>query len=123
MLKHWIFTMGVVFALATFGVGLSAFAREAAFEVFTTASCGDTSTEALAANTGRVSALLVNDSTQTIWIKINEAAVTNQGIRLNANGGSYYITHGGGDGNLDSEVVNCIVASGTGTILATEWSN
>lgn len=101
--------------------GVRAFAAEATFETFTTASCANTSTEALAANVGRVSALFINDSTQTIWIKVNEAAVANEGIRLNANGASYYISNL--DENLDREAVNCIVASGTGTILVVEWSN
>lgn len=82
---------------------------------------GNTSTLALAANRLRVAALLINDSTQTIWIKSNEAAVANEGIRLNANGGSYSMDVV--DNNLDSEAINCIVASGTGTILVTEWSN
>lgn len=120
MLKRWY--LFSVFALAAFTLAVvDVSAREAANEVFTTASCANTSTEALAANTGRVSLLLINDSTQTIWIKINEVAVANEGIRLNANGGSYYVTHD--DGNLDTEAVNCIVVSGTGTILVTEWSN
>ncbi len=96
-------------------------AREARNEVFTTATCANTSTTALAANAVRVSALLVNDSTQTIWIKVGEAAVANEGIRLNANGGSYYMAEA--YNNRDTEVINCIVASGTGLLLVTEWSN
>ena len=106
----------VVVAIAT-----GAFGREADNEVHAAVSCANTSTEALAVNGGRVSALFVNDSTQTIWIAINQAAVANEGIRLNANGGSYYIFDG--DGNLDRDAVNCIVASGTGTVLVTEWFN
>ena len=113
--------LALLLALAVFGLGASA--REAAFEVFTAVSCANSTTEALAANTGRMAALLINNSTQTIWIKINEAAAANEGIRLNANGGSYFISKDGMYGNLDSEAVNCIVASGTGTILATEWAN
>lgn len=99
----------------------TASAREADNEVHAAVSCANTTTEALAVNGGRVSALFINDSAQTIWIAINQAAVANEGIRLNANGGSYYITDA--DGNLDRDVVNCIVASGTGTLLVTEWSN
>lgn len=120
MLKRWSFLAAFALVASVLAV-VSVSAREAANEVFTTASCANTSTEALAANTGRVSVLFINDSTQTIWIKINEAAVVNEGIRLNANGGSYYVTHN--DGNLDTEVVNCIVVSGTGTVLVVEWSN
>ena len=106
----------LVFAIAT-----GAFGREADNETHAAVTCANTSTEALAVNGGRVSALFVNDSTQTIWIAINQTAVANEGIRLNANGGSYYISDT--DHNLDREAVNCIVASGTGIILATEWFN
>jgi len=114
--------IGLILAVVFFGLIVNdAFAGEARNEVHTAVSCANTSTEALALNGGRVSALFVNDSTQTIWITINQTAVANEGIRLNANGGSYYITDA--DGNLDREIVNCIVASGTGTILVTEWSN
>lgn len=45
--------------------------------------------EALAANTSRNYVLLVNDSDTVVYIKIGVAAVVNEGIRLNANGGSY----------------------------------
>ena len=51
----------------------------------------------------------------------NQAAVANEGIRLNANGGSYYIFDG--DGNLDRDAVNCITASATVVLLVTEWFN
>ena len=110
----------VVFCVAVI-IATAVFAREADNEVHAAVSCANTSTEALALNGGRVSALFVNDSTQTIWIAINQTAVANEGIRLNANGGSYYVFDG--DGNLDRDAVNCIVASGTGTILVTEWFN
>ena len=43
----------------------------------------------LAANANRKYALLINDSDTTIYMKLGAAAVVNQGIRLNANGGSY----------------------------------
>ncbi len=104
-----------------FSAGWHANAREAASEVFTTATCADSTTAALAANPGRRAALIVNDSTQTIWIKIGEAAVANEGIRLNANGGSYYIAADAA--NYDTEAVNCIVASGTGLLVVSEWSD
>ncbi len=98
-----------------------AVAREAASEAFTTATCANSTTEALAANPGRRAALIVNDSTQTVWIKIGEDAVANEGIRLNANGGSYYIAADAA--NYDTEAVNCIVASGTGLVVVSEWSD
>ena len=103
------------------GAWHNATAREAASEAFTTATCANTTTEALAANPGRRAALIVNDSTQTIWIKIGEDAVANEGIRLNANGGSYYIAADAA--NYSTKVVNCIVASGTGLVVVSEWSD
>ncbi len=110
----------VIFGSILIGV-VVAHAREATNETHATVSCASTSTEALAANQGRVSALFVNDSTSVIYLALNQTAVAGEGIRLNASGGSYYITDA--DGNLDREGVNCIVASGTADILATEWSN
>ncbi len=106
--------IGLVIASATS-------AREAVNEVHAAISCTNSTGEALALNGGRISALFVNDGTSTIWIAINQAAVANQGIRLNANGGSYYITDA--DGNLDREAVNCITASATVVLLVTEWYN
>ncbi len=113
----------VIFCLALLigVVSWAAWGREATNEVHAAVTCTNATTAALALNGGRISALFVNDSTQTIWIAINQDAVANEGIRLNANGGSYYITDA--DGNLDREAVNCIVASGTGNLLVTEWSN
>ena len=113
----------MIFLAAVFVLTITAFAfaREADNETHAAISCANTNTEALALNGGRVSALFVNNSAQVIWIAINQTAVANEGIRLNANGGSYYITDG--DANLDREAVNCIVASGTGTLLVTEWFN
>ena len=101
--------------------GFAALALEADNVRHTTASCANTSTEALAAGEARLGALIVNDSTQTVWLRIGETAVANEGIRLNANGGSYTMAEV--YENLDSEAVNCIVASGTGTVLVVEWDN
>ena len=75
--------------------------------MFSATTCANTTTEALSATLTRFSALFINESTQTIWLKINENAVANQGIRLNANGGSYYMSSS--TGNLDTEAVDCIV--------------
>ncbi len=113
-----VFLLAILLVLAS---GSAMAGREAAHEVHTTASCANTSTEALAAQSGRAAALFVNNSTQTIWLKVNEAAVANEGIRLNANGGSYFL--GDPYANRDTEAVNCIVASGTGTILVSEWGD
>ena len=84
-------------------------------------SCANTTTQVLAVNPGRISVLLENDSTQTIWIKTGADAVANEGIRLDSNGGSYYMSDV--NENLDRLVVNGIVASGTGNLLVIEWAN
>ena len=98
-----------------------ALAREANNETHAAISCTSSTGEALALNGGRVAALFVNDGTSTIWIAINQAAVANEGIRLNANGGSYYMDVN--DNNIDREAVNCITASATVILLVTEWFN
>ena len=109
----------IVFA----ALGFSDFARggEAANEVFSTASCTGTTAEALAANRGRISALFINDATSAIYLKVGEDAVANEGIRLNPNGGSYFISNAGS--NLDREEVDCITGGTTNVLLIIEWSN
>jgi hypothetical protein len=52
---------------------------------------GATSTTVLTANDGRKYCALVNDSDEAIYVSLGTAAVMNQGIRLNANGGSLEI--------------------------------
>lgn len=71
-----------------------------------------TSTLALAANSARIAALVVNDSDTDIYLKRGAAAVANQGIRLNAYGGAYEMSLKGG--NLYRGAVYAIHA-GTGT--------
>ena len=97
-----------------------AMARQAALQTHTTASCTGTSGTALAANEGRISALLINDATSVIYLRIGETSVASEGIRLNANGGSYFISDT--DGNLDTEVINCITGGTTNVLLVIEWS-
>ena len=55
-------------------------------------ACGTSSQRVLAENPRRAYALLVNDGSATIYIRLGLPAVANQGIRLNASGGSYEIT-------------------------------
>jgi len=55
-------------------------------------TCGATSTQLIAANEGRKYLVLVNDSNEVIYASLGSAAVMNQGIRVNANGGSYEIS-------------------------------
>ena len=56
-----------------------------------TIDVGVASTLVLASCTKRDSLVLENDSDTTIYCSIGKAAVVNEGIRLNANGGSFTI--------------------------------
>ena len=84
----------------------------------TAPSIGATTTVALAANTARLYALFVNDSSEEIYLKLGAAAVMNQGIRLNAYGGSYEMSKR--LGNLYTGAVNGICTSGSKVLLVTE---
>lgn len=77
-----------------------------------------TSTTALAANGDRTYALFINDSDETLYLSIDgTAAALNDGIRLNANGGSYEMTLGAG--NVTPNVVYAISTSGSKKLLVT----
>ena len=84
----------------------------------TAPSIGTTSTIALASNAGRLYALLINDSDETIYLKLGVAAVANEGIRLNANGGNYEMSKK--LGNLYTGVISAICASGGKKLLILE---
>jgi hypothetical protein len=76
-------------------------------------------TVALAANANAKYRLFVNDSDTVIYLKIAVSAVLNQGIRLNAYGGSYEMSTM--LGNLNTGVVNAIHGgSGNKALLVTE---
>jgi len=81
-------------------------------------SIAATTTTVLAANTNRLYALIVNDSVETVYIKLGAAAVLNQGIRLNALGGSYEMSKK--FGNLYTGVINGIGTSGAAVLVVTE---
>ncbi len=69
----------------------------------------------LAANSDRRWALFVNDGTTPIYLAIATStgtAVKNQGIRLNANGGSFEMS--AALGNLDTRTVHGVTALTTG---------
>lgn len=85
----------------------------------TTATVTTATGAALAANANRKYALVVNDSDTVIYIKIGADAAANQGIRLNADGGSFEMSHA--LGNLNTGAINAIHAgSGNKTLLVTE---
>lgn len=81
-----------------------------------TATVGTTEDEAVAANPNRSYLLLINQhATQIIYLKFGGvAAVANEGIRLNAAGGSLEIS--GRNGNLDTRAIRA-VADGANTPL------
>jgi 3-deoxy-D-arabino-heptulosonate 7-phosphate (DAHP) synthase len=68
------------------------------------------SVAALAANSSRKYALFINDSDAVVYLKVGAAAVSSQGIRLNANGGSYEMSFK--NGNLHTGAVNAIAVTG-----------
>jgi hypothetical protein len=85
----------------------------------TTISVTTTSGQALASNTNRKYALLVNDSDTDMYIMLGSSAVLNQGIRINANGGSYEMSNN--FGNLYTGAISVIHGgSGSKILLATE---
>ena len=70
---------------------------------------GATSTQVLTAKSGRLYALLINDSNETIYLGLGEAAVMNKGIPLFPHGG--FIEFGGSRPFIGE--VNAICASGS----------
>jgi len=84
----------------------------------TAVSIGAATTVVLAANANRLYALLINDSDAIIYIKLGASAVLNQGIRLNASGGSYEM--GEKVGNLYLGAINGITAVAGKNLLVTE---
>lgn len=73
----------------------------------------DTSTTVLAVNANRKSATIVNDSDETIYLKLGSGASLNSGIRINANGGSAKITEYTG-------IITAISTSGGKVVTVTE---
>ena len=98
-----------------------AFGLEAKNVTHSAVSCTSTSGTALAASEARQAALFINNGAEAIWLRIGATSVANEGIRLNALGGSYTMAEV--YGNRDGEAVNCITASGTAVLLVVEWDN
>ena len=85
----------------------------------TTAAVTTASGAALAANPSRNYALFVNDSDTVMYLMIGATAVANQGIRLNADGGSYEMADE--FGNLSYDAIYAIHGgSGSKALLVTE---
>ena len=81
----------------------------------------NTTSAALAANHERAYAMFQNDGDVDVYLRLGEAAVVNEGILINANGGTYEISDR--LGNLFTGAVNCIAASGTNVVLVLEGTN
>jgi hypothetical protein len=75
-------------------------------------------TPVLAANANRKYALFINDSANTMYLSLAGAAALNQGIRLNANGGSYEMSSTMGNLSVGAVYANCAV--GSQVLLVTE---
>ena len=85
--------------------------------VIDTKVAAETSTTVvLAANPGRKDAVFVNDSNQPIYLARGNDAVMNQGIRLNASGGSYEINRD----NLFLGAINAIATGGAKNLTVSE---
>jgi hypothetical protein len=84
----------------------------------TKVSVGNTTTTLVAANANRRSLILVNDSNEDIYVARGAAAVLNEGIRLNAGGGTY--EHDSKKSGAPVEAFNGICASGTKNMTVQE---
>lgn len=70
-------------------------------------SVGASSTTLVAANTDRVGLIVVNISSGTIYLGLNNAAVLGAGIALNANGGVWVMD----EYSYTNDVINAIAHS------------
>ena len=77
---------------------------------------GATSTSVLNINSIRRYALFINDSDEVIYLSLSDTAIMNQGIRLNANGGSYEIIKD----NLYNGAISAICESGNKNLVVVE---
>lgn len=88
-------------------------------ESHTVATIGAASGTVLAANASRKSALFINDSDAVIYLSIDGTnAELNDGVRLNANGGSYEMS--AALGNLTTGIIKGISSAADKKLLVTE---
>ncbi len=86
--------------------------------VHTVVTAANATTRVVDANENRVYLLLVNDSDEAIYIKFGAAAALNEGIRLNASGGSFEMSPA--NANLYTGFINAISTSGNKKLLVTQ---
>ena len=89
--------------------------REIAHTVVT---MGVASALVIAANANRSYLLIINDSDVAVYLKVGVAAVLNEGIRINANGGSFEMS--AINGNLDTRVINGIAVAAAKIVTIAE---
>lgn len=77
---------------------------------------GSSSTSVLSENTSRNFVEIVNDSDEVVYLKLGSGATLNSGIRLNANGGSFWINKD----NLYTGAITAICSSGSKNITVVE---
>lgn len=115
--KHWVALVATIGLLFVTG---NAVAQAIRINVTQTSVNVTTSTGEVVASSGNRGYLLIeNDSDETMWCSMGKDAVLNEGIRINAGGGSYEMSRG--ERNIDTREVDCI-HNGTGNkvILVTE---
>ncbi|WP_269850684.1 hypothetical protein [Methanosarcina horonobensis] len=83
------------------------------------ATIGTSSTTVIAANANRKALIIINDGTESMYIKLGASAVMAEGIRINANGGAYELSKE--LGNLYTGAINGICASGNMNVLVTQF--
>ena len=87
-----------------------------------TAAIATASTLALAASESRVYVLFINDSSVDMYLRIGADAAVNEGVRINAEGGSYEMSIP--MGNVSDLVINDIHAGvGAKNLLVLEGHN
>ncbi len=82
----------------------------------TAVTVATTPTTILAANGKRKYAVIVNDSTEPVYLKFGAGAVMNSGVRLNAQGGSLLIDKS----NLYTGLITGICTSGSMVVTVLE---
>ena len=79
-------------------------------------SVGSSTTVILGNRESRKCAIIVNDSDEAVYLSLSDTAVMNEGIRLNANGGSLEINAG----NMYKGVIAGICTSGSKNVTVSE---
>jgi hypothetical protein len=93
--------------------GTLTFKRALGTTTITGATVTTTSTQVIASNTGRKSLLIINNSTQAVYINAGTASAANTSIAVQPSGGTFST-------ETTSSAFQAIVASGTASITVVE---